>query len=140
VGTNCSSTATEPTIYGEATVWHRVVRAIRAPCVHQAEMISELVLQMDGSGALHSCNSQEVERLRMIRYSPGETRYDPSVSFLPSFKRLSLSNSLPFSWPPAERGGDALRQQMMRCFPGETRHDPTVGILTPLRGPGPRLC
>jgi len=75
----------------------------------------------------------------MIRYSPGETRYDPSVGFLLSFKRLSLSDSLRFPWPPAEWGGDALRQRMMRCFPGETRHDPTVCIPTPLRGPGPGL-
>jgi len=44
VGTNCSSKATEPKVFGEATVWHRVVRAIRAPCVHQAEMISELAI------------------------------------------------------------------------------------------------
>jgi len=70
---------------------------------------------------------------------PGETRYDPSVGFLPSFKRLSLSVSFPLPWPPAQRGGDALRQLMMRCFPGETWHDPTVGIPTPLRGPGPGL-
>jgi len=75
------------------------------------------------------------EWLRMIQYSPGETQYDAGL--LPSFKHLSLSDSLPFPWGlSADWGGDALRQRMMRWFPGETRHDLTVGIP---RGPGPGL-
>jgi hypothetical protein len=39
--------ATVPNLFGEATVWHRMVRALRAPCVHRAEMISEIILQME---------------------------------------------------------------------------------------------
>jgi len=56
-GNNCSSKATEPKVFGEATVWHRVVRAIRAHCVHRAEMISEL--------AIGNCHDQRAVGIKL---------------------------------------------------------------------------